>query len=135
MKKLIPIKLALYGNITLLSLFVIFHLLVIFELIPNNIVWGGKFENHDNFLGFELISISVLILGIMLLIIKAISCKIELLVKISKTGFWIFSIIFLLNTLGNLAAETDFERNVFSPVTFILFLFFLRLAIEKRNNK
>jgi hypothetical protein len=47
----------------------IFHLLVIFDIIPFTIIWGGKMKTHDDMLVMEGVSIGInlLFLGIVLL--------------------------------------------------------------------
>jgi hypothetical protein len=42
--------------------------------------------------------------------------------------------LFSVNTAGNLFAINDWERWIFTPLTFLLAIFSLRLAIENKSN-
>jgi hypothetical protein len=46
-------------------------------------------------------------------------------------GVWLIFAYLVLNTLGNLASGISFEKLIFAPITIILALCALRLAIEK----
>jgi hypothetical protein len=46
-------------------------------------------------------------------------------------GVWLVFAFLLLNTLGNLASGVSFENLIAAPITIILALCALRLAIEK----
>jgi len=46
-------------------------------------------------------------------------------------GVWLIFAYLLLNTLGNLASGISLEKLLFAPITIILALCALRLAIEK----
>jgi hypothetical protein len=48
-----------------------------------------------------------------------------------KVLVWIIFVFLLLNTLGNLASGVSAENFVFAPITLVLALCALRLAIEK----
>jgi predicted membrane-bound spermidine synthase len=48
-----------------------------------------------------------------------------------KVLVWIIFIFLLLNTLGNLASGVSAESFIFAPITLMLALCALRLAIEK----
>ena len=49
-------KIALIGSISIFSLSILFHLLVIMKVIPSTIVWGGRIENQQELLKFESVS-------------------------------------------------------------------------------
>jgi hypothetical protein len=46
-------------------------------------------------------------------------------------GVWLIFLFLLLNTLGNLASGVSFENLIAAPITIVLALCALRLAIEK----
>jgi hypothetical protein len=56
MKKFLTERFAINGLLTILSLFVIFHLLVIIKIIPFEIVWGGRLKDQSQMLTFETFS-------------------------------------------------------------------------------
>jgi hypothetical protein len=132
MKKLISVKLA--GNILLFSLglLFLFHVLVLLKVIPADIVWGGQIQGVPSNL-FTLETVALLVTAFFILIVAA---KLGYLQagKLSgavTVGLWLIFAYLLLNTLGNLASGISFEKLLFAPITIILALCALRLAIEK----
>ena len=57
---------ALFGSIGIYTLSIVFHLLVIIQIIPSSIVWGGRLTNQQELFIFE--SISIVLNGFFLLI-------------------------------------------------------------------
>ena|ERR1017187_4968676 len=133
MKKLISERFALYGLIIILSLFVLFHLLVMTGIIPYQIVWGGKFNKPSKMLGYETLSVFIILLMLVIGLVKAQLLKVHIPPIILKIAFWIMFGFFLLNTAGNLMSDNNFERLAFTPVTLILAVFCLRLALSTAN--
>jgi hypothetical protein len=116
-------KLALKIMIPLISLVIVFHFAVIFSIIPYDIVWAGKIHTLQEMYTFESVSIAVNILLLVTLIMKNEYIKNGVSQSILDLLLWIFVIVFLLNTIGNLMAETLFERWVFTPLTLISAVF------------
>lgn len=132
MKKLISAKLA--GTILLffMLLLTIFHLLIIFNVIPADIVWGGKIKDTStNVLLLELIALAVTLVFILIIAIKTTYIKSVKYRRLVYIGVWIIFIYLILNTLGNFASEHIIEKTVLAPLTLIMSFFALRLAIEK----
>lgn len=73
-------------------------------------------------------------LCLFLTLIRAGYLHISQLETIAHIGMWVLFAIFVLNTVGNILAKTDFEK-MFSFITGILALFTLRLALEKRTDQ
>ena len=110
---------ALKIMLILLSLVVLFHLLIIFQVVPYEIVWAGRLRTVDEMYAFEATSIliNLLLIGVLLFKGKYFSHRIpEALLNVL---LWLFVVVFSLNTVGNLLAKTQFERVVFTPLTFI----------------
>ena len=132
MKKLISTKLA--GNILLFSLglLFIFHVLVLLKIIPAAIVWGGQIKGVPaNLVTLEVVAL--LVTGLFILIVAAKTNYIQA-GKLSGAvtiGVWLIFIYLLLNTLGNLASGISLEKLLFAPITIVLALCALRLALEK----
>ena len=132
MKALISARMA--GNILLISLGIltIFHILVLLNVVSPDIVWGGQAGNTE---------VSLLTLGIVALLVTAlmaviIAAKIGYIqagrFKVAvNIGIWIVVAYLLLNMLGNLASGVSAESFIFAPITLILALFALRLAIKE----
>jgi hypothetical protein len=132
MKKLISTKLA--GNVLLFSLVLlfVFHVLVLLKIIPADIIWGGQIGGVPaNLVTLE--TVSLLVTAVFILIVAAKTGYVQS-GKLSGAvtiGIWLIFAYLVLNTLGNLASGISFEKLVFAPITIILALCALRLAIEK----
>lgn len=138
MKSLISFKFASSASILIYSLLLIFHIALIigagiFEFIPIEIVWGGKMKDQEQLIVFEFIALIVVLLCLFLTLVKTGHIKIAKLYKTSHYSMWFFSTYFLLNTVGNLAAKTNFEKSM-SIATILLSVCALRLALEKKSQ-
>ena len=131
MRNIISIKIAINGLLILFSAMIVFHLLIITSIIPYQIVWGGRLHSHAAMLQFESISIGINALMLILVSIKAKWRYVHIPKKTEKIAFWLMFGLFALNTLGNLFAISAFEKIIFTPITFILAVLCLRIAIEK----
>ena len=113
--------------IGLLSLVIIFHILVLLQIIPFNIAWGGRLETMQEIYVFESVSIAINLFLLWIVWLRAKNVK-------SKTVniiLWVFFGIFSLNTIGNLFAQTTFEK-YFSILTLIFALLILKILIKKK---
>lgn len=131
MNRFLTRQIAINGLLMILSLVVVFHLLVITGTIPFDLVWGGRLKNHSQMLSFEAVSITLNL--VMLAVVAVHGGILNLKVKplIIKVAIWAMFALFLLNTIGNLFSENEMERTIFTPLTFLLSVFSLRLAIRK----
>jgi len=132
MKKIISAKLA--GNILLFSLglLFIFHVLVLLKVIPADIVWGGQIQGVPaNLVTLEIVALLVTAFFILIVAAKLGYLQAGKLSGAINVGLWLIFAYVLLNTLGNLASGISFEKLVFAPITILLALCALRLAIEK----
>src|SRR3954454_653501 len=117
MNKLITEKLASNIVISVLSLFVVFHVLVLTRFIPYNIVSGGRIKNNSQLLRFEIISIALNLLMLLVVLMKAKVFDVVINQKAITISLWVMAAFFMLNTIGNLLSISDFERFVFTPLT------------------
>lgn len=109
----------------------IFHSLIFIKIIPYEITWGGRLKNDAEMYVFESISITInLFLGLTLLI-KGNYLKQIIPLGIVNVVLWIFLILFGLNTIGNLFAETIIEKSL-SILTLAISI--LLLIVLKANN-
>ena len=131
MKNLISLKQATVIIIGLMSLMLIFYTLVLLAIIPYDIVWAGKINSEVNMKKLEMISILVNAFAILILLLHAGYIQNNISVKIFKVIIWLFVILFSLNTIGNLFAESQFELYFFAPLSFILAILCLRIVIDK----
>jgi hypothetical protein len=130
MKKLISAKLA--GNILLVSLglLLVFHILVLFKLIPADIMWGGQVTSA-NIITLEIIAIVVTLFFGFVIAAKTGYVNTGKFAVVVNILVWVIFAFLLLNTLGNLASGVSAENFIFAPITIVLTLCAFRLAIEK----
>ncbi|MDI1233430.1 MAG: hypothetical protein PSX81_04045 [bacterium] len=114
--------------LVLLGLVILFHLLIITQMIPYTIVWAGKLKNEKDMYQFEGVSLFINLLLILLLLIKVNYLKLPLSPRFITIMLWLFVFLFALNTIGNLFAKTNFEKFVFTPLTFISSLLLIRIV-------
>lgn len=139
MKKIISFNRASQLSTAILGLLSLFHLIVIigiiiFDYVPNEFLWGGRMKTKDELLQFEIISLAVSFFCVIIILIRSQSIKIKLLLGFSRVILWILFILFLLNTVGNLLAESSFEKS-FALLTLILSTLCLRMALEPTKKK
>lgn len=115
-------KLALRVMLLLLSVILIFHVLVLVQVIPYTIVWAGKLHSVTEMQTMEAVSISINLLLLVVLLMKGGLIRARVPIALLNGIIWVFIALFLLNTVGNLFAATSFERYVFTPLT-LLFAF------------
>ena len=127
----IPFKVAISLFLTLLSLVLIFHFLVILQIIPYTIVWAGKIENDAQMALFESISILINFILLTAILVKGNILRLKINRKIIQVILYLFVVIFALNTVGNLFAKMSLETYIFTPLTFISAFLCLRIALEK----
>ena len=123
-----------FSVITLVALNIvalIYHLIIITELIPYNEVWGGRLETREQMFQFETVSIVITTFILIVVLVKGEYLKLKIPPKFMTLLFWIFAILFTFNTLGNIFSESIWEAIIFTPVTLISSILFWRLAIDK----
>ena len=130
MKKLISQKQAINIMIALLTTVLVFHALVLTGVIPYTIVWAGKINTVAEMRKLEVGSILVNAFAIFILVLKADYVKHRVSVKILDAIIWLLAVLFSLNTIGNLFAESGFELYFFTPITFISAVLCLRIVIS-----
>jgi hypothetical protein len=130
MKKLISVKIA--GNVLLISLglLLVFHVLVLLGIVPADIIWGGQ-ANSANLIALEIVAMIVTLFFGFIIASKMGYVKAGKLAIVENIAVWLVFIFLLLNTLGNLASGISTESLIFAPITLVLALCALRLAIEK----
>ena len=133
MKEIVSVKIALYIILFILCAVIIFHVLVLLETIPNNIVWGGRIKNRQELIILETVSISLNLLMLLPCFIYAGIIKAKVNPTFLIICFWIMFVLFAFNTVGNIFSKNLFEAYVFTPITTILALCCWVIAIKGRN--
>lgn len=130
MKKIVSLPLAIYGATLLLCATVLLHLLLLFGLLPQTIVWGGHVAADARFFVAEIFSI--LLNVVFLAVVFSVAGWLRLPFNHHKLKVILYGmgVLFLLNTAGNLLAAHPVERWLFTPVTILLSLFCFRMALS-----
>ena len=132
MKKIMNANLA--GKILLgaFGLLLLLHILIIAQVMPADFVWGGQVEaDGSNLMQLEIVAITLTVFfaGIVVAKIRSLQAnKSNILITI---GMWVVFAYLVLNTLGNFASGVSAETLFFVPLTIVMALCALRLAIEK----
>ncbi|MBK9509035.1 MAG: hypothetical protein IPP61_15565 [Cytophagaceae bacterium] len=133
--KLISQKQALNIMLGLLSGVMVFHILVLTEVIPYNIVWAGKLHSVQEMRVFESVSMTILVINILIFLLKAGYIKHKISEKILNWIIGFYALLFFVNTIGNLFAQTAFEKYFFTPLTLVsAILCVLILVGDKSKN-
>jgi len=109
-----------------------FHLGIIVKLIPYDVVWGGRLKTDSEMYRFEIISVLVNLFLISVLLIKGSYLKLRVNKNAVNIVLWGFFIVFSLNTIGNILANTTFEK-FFSVLTLVLAILIWNI-LRKKNN-
>lgn len=131
MIKKINFKLAVNTMLIIAACALGFHLLIVAQIIPYNITWGGRLDNLSAMYVFEAISITINLLIMSVIAIKGGYLKPVIPGSIVMIVLWILVVVFSLNTIGNIFAKTLFEALVFTPITLVSAVFCYRMVTEK----
>jgi hypothetical protein len=101
---------ALKIMIGLLMFIILFHFCIIIKIIPYKIAWGGRLENTKHMYIFETLSILINLFLFFILLMKGRYIESRFREKTLNIILGIFLILFVLNTVGNLFAQTAFEK-------------------------
>ena len=132
MNKFIGAKLA--GSILLfaLALLAILHVLILFQIVPPDFFWGGQIGGTSgNLVVLETIALLVTLLFALIIAVKASYIRTTRFKRAAGFGMWLVFAYCVLNTFGNLASGVSAERLLFAPITILLAVLALRLALEK----
>ncbi|MBK6348167.1 MAG: hypothetical protein IPF68_19940 [Bacteroidales bacterium] len=127
----IPFNFAIRTMLVLLSLIALFHLLVLSGVIPYTITWGGKLRSLTQMRLMEFISLLVNTLLMVVISMKAGYLNPFLRPRAITLILWFFVVLFALNTVGNLFAESMFEKLVFTPLTLVSAILCRRIVLER----
>jgi hypothetical protein len=112
-------KIAIRVLLSILIPLALFHLGVLLNIVPVEIIWGGRLNSNSLVYLLESISILVTLYLVMILSIKGKFLGPILPPKVVKISLWFFLILFTLNTIGNAFAKTTTEQ-IFALITLII---------------
>jgi len=124
------VQAAQIGLIVIYSLVFIFHILIVCKVIPYRIVWGGRLKTDTEMYRFESVSLAVNALFLTIVLIKANYINLQVDSAVLTVSFWIMAILFLVNSVGNLFSKSKWERIVFTPLTILLTVLSIVLALN-----
>ena len=109
----------IFSFMFLFILFLLFHIFIIvgivyFNLNLTNYLWGGQIKTNPELIQFEMISILVQSLCTIIVFFRIRIEKFSKYKKILNLFIWILFLIFLLNTIGNLFANSFYEKIIFT---------------------
>ncbi len=111
----------------------VFHLLVLFQLIPYTAVWGGKISSARQMYVFETISLTINMILIVTVLQHIGLTQRFWPEKIIRLILWLFVVLFSLNTLGNLFAENRYEQ-IFGTFFTLLAAFLCRRLLHTNSR-
>jgi len=117
----------------LLIAIILFHICIIFKIIPYDIAWGGRLKNDSEMYVFEIISILINIFLSVVLLMKGDIVRFRFSDKVINVILWIFFVIFILNTIGNLFAQTFFEK-FFALLTGFSAILIWNITMKKKTT-
>lgn len=103
--------------------------ILLFDFVPKEFLWGGKMKTANDLLQFEIISLMSGLFGLLIIWIRKSEIASPIVKSTTRIFLWVYFILFTLNTIGNLLADSNFER-ILSIVTVALSILFYRMAIE-----
>lgn len=124
------ISIAQFGLLILLSLLLLLHFIVLIKIIPYNIIWGGRLRSNNEMYRFEIFSVLISSLFIIVILTQAGFIRINIPNRIITYALWFMTGLFLLNTFGNAISKNKIERLLFTPITILLTIFSLVLALS-----
>ena len=125
-------KLAIKLMLGLIGVIILLHSAILMKIIPYNITWGGRLENDIEMYVFEIMSILINLFLVVLLLVRGryLSCFIPM--KVVNILLWAFLFLFGINTLGNIFAETTFEKSLSLLTLIFTYLIWVTLKDAKK---
>lgn len=124
------VNIAQYGLITILSIFLVFHLLVLMKIIPYGVVWGGRLKSDKEMYRFEIVSISINLFFLFVILVHSNIFTISFPKIMTTIVLWLMTALFAFNTFGNMVSKNKLEERIFTPTTILLTIFSLILALS-----
>src|SRR5688500_5700657 len=117
MKHFITERVAGMGLVFILSLFILFHTCILLNLIPADMVWGGRQRERSELFILELVSLAVTFMMVLVAAARAGLIRVRAGARTLTIAMWIMFGLFILNTLGNFTSVHPVEKYLFAPLT------------------
>ena len=122
------ISIAQFGLIVLLSMLLLLHFIILLKLIPYKLVWGGRLKSDKEMYRFEIFSILINSLFVIVILAQTNFLTIDVPKKLITYALWLMAALFLINTLGNAISKSKIEQRVFTPITILLTIYLTNLS-------
>jgi hypothetical protein len=100
--------------------------------LPTGIAWGGQAVGSPKTLRtLEIVGIVVTLLFASVVCAKAGFIGAGRLRRPARIAMWVVFGYFVLNVVGNLASTSGLERAIFTPVSIVVAMLALRMAVGK----
>jgi hypothetical protein len=106
----------------ILSFSLIYHILILSGVVGYGATWGGRLKSQEEMLRFESVSIAVTLLVMVATGIRIGLLRIHIAPTLLRIFFYLLTLLFALNTLGNLVAVDNLEKYIATPLTAVLTL-------------
>lgn len=123
-------NIAHWGAITIFTLTLIFHLLVLIKVIPYTIVWGGRLKSDRDMYRFEIVSLLLNAIFLLVILFRSGLIASPLSENVLVYILWAMAALFFLNTIGNLFSKNRWEKIIFTPLTLLLAMFAIVMALD-----
>jgi len=125
-------KIVKYILVSVFSMSIVFHLLVVFGIIDYHMVWGGRLNNKTEMIRFESVSLLLNAFFLFIILVKTQVIHLKCPQKLLTVILWMMIVLFALNTLGNLMSTNFYEKLIFTPLT-LLNAILLFLVVRDKN--
>ena len=125
-------KLAIKLMLWLIGVIILLHSAILMKIIPYNITWGGRIENNIEMYVFEIMSILINLFLVVLLLLRGRYLSLFIPMKVVNILLWVFLFLFGINTLGNIFAETTFEKSLSLLTLIFTYLVWVTLKDAKK---
>ena len=122
-------QVAYITQLTVFSVLLVFHMAVIFKLIPYHLIWGGRLKNDRQMLKYEIVSFVVIAILWIFTVSDAGFLEVFETNNFRPYIYWGLALLFLFNTLGNVKSESKLEKTLFTLLTILLFASYAVLII------
>lgn len=117
--------------IGLLVLLMVIHVLLLLEVIPYDIVWGGNVKSVSQLYTFEISALLVSAIFLVIVAIRLDLIKAPKLRRAAGIGMWVVFAYFGMNVIGNFTSGVSWEKMLFGPLSAVLALLSLRVAASR----
>lgn len=117
--------------LVLMILLFIMHVLILAGVLPYDMVWGGQIDDEASVVPYESAALALMLAFMFVVAIKTGYVKATRLRKAAGIGMWVVFGYFILNSVGNFASAVSLENLIFGPLSIVLALLSLRVAVER----